>query len=142
LNAKESQLGDLKKNIELQQAEMSKAESKLKTSLEEVEKIKANFDAERIAWETDKAALQKRAEDAEAELMPVTEELAGLKEHICQMLAAIFGKTHIQLTIHFDISLTRLAIPNIQCLTRLATLVQKIEQAPEVPILVRICCLN
>ena len=42
---KESHLGDLNKNIELQQAETSKAESKLKTSLEEIEKIKAGFDA-------------------------------------------------------------------------------------------------
>jgi hypothetical protein len=100
LNMKESQLGDLKKNIELQQAETSKAESKLKTSLEEIEKIKAGFDAERTAWETDKAALQRKAEDAEAKLKPVTEELAGLKQHISQMSAAIFGKIPMHLIIY------------------------------------------
>ena len=43
---KESQLSDLK-NIELQQAKTAKAESWLKTSLEEFEKVKASFDTER-----------------------------------------------------------------------------------------------
>ena len=94
---KESQLGDLKKNIELQQAETAKAESKLKTSLEDIEKLKANFDAERSTWETDKVALLKRAEEAEKQLKPVTDELAGLKQHISQMTAAIFGKSKLAL---------------------------------------------
>lgn len=48
---KESQVGDLRKNIKLQQAETSKAKLELKTSLEEVKKLKASFDAERAAWE-------------------------------------------------------------------------------------------
>lgn len=58
---KELQLGDLKNNIEMQQAETFEAKSKLKTSLEEFEKVKAGFDSKRTAWESDKAALLKRA---------------------------------------------------------------------------------
>ena len=94
----------------------------MKTSLEEVEKIKAGFDAERTAWETDKAALLKRAEDAEAQLKPASDDLCGLKQHISQMSAAIFGKLNMQLIICFDISLTRLVTHNMLSLTRLVTL--------------------
>ena len=47
---------------------------------------------QRAGWETEKTALLKRAEDAEATLKPVTEELSGLKQHVNQMTAAIFGK--------------------------------------------------
>ena len=89
---KESQLGDLKKNIELQQIETYKAESKLKSSLEDIKKIKAGFDAERTAWETHKAALLKRTEEAKKQLKLVTHELAGLKQHIPHITATIFGK--------------------------------------------------
>ena len=113
---KGSQLGDLKNNIKLQQAATSKAESKLNISLEEFEKVKAGFDTKRTAWETDKAALEREAEDVEAKLKPITEELAGLKQHICQMSAAIFGKIHTQLKIRFSIYLTHLATYNMQCL--------------------------
>ena len=82
----------LKKNLEIEQAKRAKAESNWKSSLENIEKIKANFDAERAAWDTENATLLKRAEDAESQLKPVTEELSGLKSRISQMIAAIFGK--------------------------------------------------
>ena len=39
-----------------------------------------------------KAALLKRAEDAEAALKPVAEELTGLKHQVHAMTSAIFGK--------------------------------------------------
>ena len=63
--------------------------------------------------------LVKRAEDAEAALKPVPEELVGLKKHITQMTAAILGKAHM----HFILILllSRLATLNFYCLTRLAT---------------------
>jgi hypothetical protein len=54
--------------------------------------LKTDFDTQRAGWETKKAALLKRAGDAEAALKPVTEELSGLKRHVNQMTAAIFGK--------------------------------------------------
>ena len=76
---KESQVGDLRKNIKLQQAETSKAKLELKTSLEEIEKLKASFRAERAAWESDKTVLVKRAKEAEAQLKPFADELVGLK---------------------------------------------------------------
>jgi chromosome segregation ATPase len=88
----ESNITDLKKSLETQQSERAKAELSLKSPLENIEKIKANFDVERATWETEKATLLKREEDAEAQLKPVTEELSGLKQHISQMTAAIFGK--------------------------------------------------
>jgi hypothetical protein len=40
----------------------------------------------------ERAALLKRAENAEGRLKPVTEELLGHKRHIYQMTHAIFGK--------------------------------------------------
>ena len=58
---KELQVGDLRQNIKLQQAETSKPKLELKTSLEENEKLKAGFDAERAAWDSNKTVLVKRA---------------------------------------------------------------------------------
>ena len=40
----------------------------------------------------EKTALQKRAEDAEAALKPVVEELTDLKRQINAMTSAVFGK--------------------------------------------------
>ena len=65
--------------------------------MEDIEKLKGNFDAEINTWETDKAALLKRVEEAEKQLKPVTYELAGLKQHIYRMTAAIFGKLDLVL---------------------------------------------
>jgi hypothetical protein len=84
---KESQVVDLRQNIKLQQLETSKAKSELKAALEVSEKLKTYFNTERTGWETKKMALLKRAEDAEAALKPVTEELSGLKRHVNQMTA-------------------------------------------------------
>lgn len=77
----------------------------------------------------------KRAEEAEAQLKPVADELAGLKQHITHMTAAIFGKTHMHFNICFDITLNRLATLNSCYLTHLTTYVQ----APEAPALAKIC---
>ena len=82
----------MKKNVEFQQAETTKAQLKFKHALEDDQKLKADFDAKRAAWDTERASLLKRAEDAEKQLKPVAEELAGLKHHISQMTATIFGK--------------------------------------------------
>ena len=56
-----------------------------------MEQLKDGFKTERAKWETEKAALLKRAEDAEAALKPVAEELTGLKHQINAMTSAIFG---------------------------------------------------
>ena len=89
---KESQIRDLRQNISTQQSATSKAQTKLKTALEEMEKLKNDFKADRSSWDTERAALLKRAEKAEATLKPVAKELSGLKRQINNMTAAIFGK--------------------------------------------------
>ena len=57
-----------------------------------MDKQKESFNKERADWETEKAGLTKKAEDAEAALKPVVEELAGLKRQIDAMNSAVFGK--------------------------------------------------
>ena len=58
-----------------------------------MEKLKVGFNKERADWETEKSALIKRAEKAEAALKLVVDELAGVKRQIHAMTAAVFGKT-------------------------------------------------
>ena len=57
-----------------------------------MEQLKEGFKTERTNWETEKAILLKWAEDAEAALKPVEEELTGLKHQVDSMTAAVFGK--------------------------------------------------
>ena len=57
-----------------------------------MEQLKDGFKNECTSWETEKAALLKRAEDAEAALKPVAEELTGLKHQVNAMTSTIFGK--------------------------------------------------
>lgn len=92
LTEKDSQINDLRANIKTQHSETSKAKSELKTALENIEQLKQSFSTDKTGWETEKAALLKRAEDAEAALKPVTDELSGLRHQINNMKLAIFGK--------------------------------------------------
>ena len=92
MSKKESQTADLQENIKSQQAETSKAKDELKGALTAMEQLKDSFKSERAEWETERAALVKRAKDAEAALKPVTEELTGLKHQVNDMTSAIFGK--------------------------------------------------
>ena len=62
-------------------------------ALAAMEKLKETFNKERADWETEKASLTKKAEDAEAALKPVVEELTGLKWQINAMTSAVFGDT-------------------------------------------------
>ena len=54
--------------------------------------LEKDFKADRKSWETDKAALLKRVEEAETALKPVAGELSGLKCQINIMSATIFSK--------------------------------------------------
>ena len=92
LSKKESQIADLQENIKSQQAETSKAKEELTSTLTSMEKLKKSFKSERAGWDIEKATLLKRAEDAEAALNPVAEELTGLKRQINAMTTAVFGK--------------------------------------------------
>ena len=57
-----------------------------------MEKLKETFNKERADWKTENARLTKKAEDAEAALKPVVEELTGLKRQINAMTSAVFGE--------------------------------------------------
>ena len=96
LSNKDSQIADLQENIKSQQAETSKDKDELKGALTAMEQLKDGFKSERADWETEKAALLNRAEDAEAALKPVAEELTSLKHQINAMTSAIFGKHSFQ----------------------------------------------
>ena len=61
-----------------------------------MEQLKDGFKGEWANRETEKATLLKRAEDAEASLKPVAEELTGLKRQINAMTSAVFGKYSFQ----------------------------------------------
>ena len=88
----ESQLVDLTTRLEHQEAETCKADSNFKFSLNENEKLKAGFATERSTWDEERAALIQRPETAKSSLKEATAQLTGLKRHISQMTAAIFGK--------------------------------------------------
>ena len=75
-----------------QQGEAVKAKEELTKAMTAIEKLKESFNKDRANWETEKSGLTKRAEDAEAALKPVVDELAGLKRKINAMISAIFGK--------------------------------------------------
>lgn len=92
LTEKDSQINDVKANIKTQQSETSKAKSELKSALENIEQLKQSLNADKAGWETEKAALLKRVEDAEAALKPVTDELSSLRHQIDNMTSTIFGK--------------------------------------------------
>ena len=92
MNNKDSQIADLQENIKSQQAKTSKAKDELTGALTSMEQLKGDFKNERAVWENEKAALLKRAEDAESALKPVAEELSGLKHQVNAMISAIFDK--------------------------------------------------
>ena len=57
-----------------------------------MEKLKEGFHKERADWETEKSALIKRAEKAEAALKPVVDDLTSVKRQVHAMTAAVFRK--------------------------------------------------
>nr|XP_040245586.1 uncharacterized protein LOC120964762 [Aegilops tauschii subsp. strangulata] len=97
LSKKDSQTTDLQGNIKAQQAETSKARDELTNALAAMEKLKEGFNKEHADWAIEKYALLKRAEDTEAALKPMAEELTGLKRQVNAMTSAIFGTpiTHL-----------------------------------------------
>ena len=89
----EADISDLKTRLKTQETETRKANAKFVSSIAAQEKLKTDFDAERKAWAEEKATLVNRAEQTER-----TTELAGLKRHVSQMVAAIFGKSFHRLS--------------------------------------------
>ena len=89
----ESEISELKNRLKTQETETRKANAKFESSVAAQEKLKKKFEAERKTWAEEKAALVSRAEQAEKALTERTAELSGLKRHVSQMVAAIFGKS-------------------------------------------------
>ena len=94
----EADISDLKTHLRTQETETRKANAKFVSSIAAQEKLKTDFDAERKAWAEEKATLVSRAEQAEKALTEKTAELTGLKRHVSQMVAAIFGKSFRRLS--------------------------------------------
>ena len=88
----EADISDLKTRLRTQETETRKANAKFVSSIAAQEKLKKYFEAERKTWAEEKATLVSRAEQVEKALMEKTTELSGLKRHVSQMVAAIFGK--------------------------------------------------
>ena len=89
----EAEISELKNRLKTQETETRKANAKFEFSVAAQEKLKKKFEAERKTWAEEKAALVSRAEQAEKALTERTAELSGLKRHVSQMVAAIFGKS-------------------------------------------------
>ena len=89
---KEDRIADLQEALKTQQAETDKAKEELNNALNTTERLKKFFKKERADWATEKAGLTKRAENAEAALKPVVDELTAVQRQIHSMTAAIFGK--------------------------------------------------
>ena len=89
----ESEISELKNRLKTQETETMKANAKFEFSVTAQEKLKKKFETERKTWAEEKTSLLSRAEQAEAALTERTAELSGLKRHVSQMVAAIFGKS-------------------------------------------------
>ena len=89
----ETQLSEAKTWLATQEIETKKAESKFRLSVSEEEKLKTTFTGEKEAWANEKTVLTQRAEKAEVALEEVTIKLTVLKNHVSQMVSAIFGES-------------------------------------------------
>ena len=92
MRIKEDRITDLQEILKTQQAETDKAREEITSALSITEQLKEGFKKERTDWATKKADLIKRAENAEAALKPVVDELTVVKRQVHSMTAAIFGK--------------------------------------------------
>ena len=99
---KEDRITGLQEALKTQQAETEKTREELTSALSITEQLKEGLKKERADWATEKAALIKRAENAEAALKPVVDELTVVKRQVHSMTVVIFGKL-------FVVSLTTLA---------------------------------
>ena len=103
IKIKEDRIADLQEALKTQQAETDKAKEELTSALNTAERLKKFFKKERADWATDKAGLTKRAENAEAALKPVVDELTAVHRQIHSMTAAIFGKLLVTSVINLNL---------------------------------------
>ena len=128
----ESEISELKNGPKTQETETRKANAKFEFSVAAQEKLKKKFETERKTWAEEKTALVSRAEQAEAALTERTAELSGLKRHVSQMVAAIFGKSFRRPSTSLHSSY--LISPIIA-----SGLPDFVKQVPEAPTLIRMC---
>ena len=103
IKIKEDRIADLQEALKTQQAETDKAKQELTSALSTAERLKEGFKKERADWATEKAGLIKRAENAEAALKPVVDELTAVQRQIHSMTAAIFGKLLVTSVINLNL---------------------------------------
>ena len=103
IKIKEDRIADLQEALKTQQAKTNKAKEELTSALNTAERLKKFFKKERADWATDKAGLTKRAENAEAALKPVVDELTAVQRQIHSMTAAIFGKFLVTSVINLNL---------------------------------------
>ena len=92
LKTKDNQVTDLQEILKTQQAKTAKAKEELTSALSIMVQLRESRKKEQADWATEKALLIKRAENAEAALKPVVDELSIVKRQIHSMTSAIFGK--------------------------------------------------
>ena len=102
VKTRENRIADLQEALKTQQAETDKAKQELTSALSTAERLKEKFKKERSDWATEKAGLTKRAEDAEAALKPVVDELTAVQRQIHSTTAAIFGKLLVTSVMNFE----------------------------------------
>ena len=95
LNRNALEINELRSRLTETESAASKAKKELQVSLKTAEDLKKYFEEERATFEVQKKDLEKRVQDAEGALNPVTEELTGLKRQIDLMTSAIFGKYNL-----------------------------------------------
>ena len=103
IKIKEDRIADLQEALKTQQAETDKAKEELTSAFSTAERLKQSFKKERADWATEKAGLTKRAENAEAALKPVVDELSAVQRQIHSMTAAIFGKLLVTSVINLNL---------------------------------------
>jgi hypothetical protein len=92
LNQAESQAANFQKDLNTEKKLREKVESLSSDFHKSLLNVTDTLEKTKIAFNEEKAALLKRAEEAESKLEPVTQELSTLKGHITDMCNAIFGK--------------------------------------------------
>ena len=95
LNRNADEIKELRNRLAETESAASKAKKDLQVSLKTAEDLKKFFEEERTTFEVQKKELEKRVQDAEGALNPVTKELTGLKQQIELMTSAIFGKYNL-----------------------------------------------
>ena len=95
LNRNADEINELRSRLAETESAASKTKKDLQVSLKTAEDLKKYFEEEWTTFEVQKKDLEKRVQDAEGALNPVTKELTGLRRQIELMTSAVFGKYNL-----------------------------------------------